>query len=128
MKTKTRVSLVLAVAAVATAGSVAAQQIDNSASTRTGVSDVLTEIVVKAEKRASTVQDTPISMTAITEELKLIGRSPNDVAAQLHAETRDERTDQSAFTRRFRSTVGMAPRLSRDDCQSYRRSGLNRTR
>src|SRR3984957_7593308 len=69
MKAKTRVSFLLAVTALATAGLVAAQQADNSASSRTSVSDVLTEIVVTAEKRASTVQDTPISMTAMTGEL-----------------------------------------------------------
>src|SRR3984957_17221554 len=69
MKAKTRVSFLLAVTALATAGPVVAQQADSSASSRTGVSDVLTEIVVTAEKRASTVQDPPISMTAMTGEL-----------------------------------------------------------
>jgi iron complex outermembrane receptor protein len=63
MKAKTRISFVLAVAAAAATGSVTAQQADSSAS------NVLTEIVVTAEKRASTVQDTPISMTAVSGEL-----------------------------------------------------------
>jgi outer membrane receptor protein involved in Fe transport len=63
MKAKTRTSLVLAVAAAAAAGSVTAQQADSSAN------NVLAEIVVTAEKRASTVQDTPISMTAVSGEL-----------------------------------------------------------
>jgi outer membrane receptor protein involved in Fe transport len=69
MKGTTRVSLILAVTTLAAAGSVTAQQADSGASGRTGVNDVLTEIVVTAEKRASTVQDTPISMTAMTGEL-----------------------------------------------------------
>lgn len=63
MKAKTRTSLVLAVAAATAAGSITAQQADSSAN------NVLTEIVVTAEKRASTVQDTPISMTAVSGEL-----------------------------------------------------------
>jgi iron complex outermembrane receptor protein len=69
MKAKTRISLTLAMAVAAAAGSAAAQQADSAASNRTGSSDVLAEVVVTAEKRASTVQDTPISMTAVTGDL-----------------------------------------------------------
>ncbi len=69
MKAKTRVSLTLAIAAATVAGSAAAQQADSGASNRTGASDVLAEVIVTAEKRASTVQDTPISMTAVTGDL-----------------------------------------------------------
>jgi iron complex outermembrane receptor protein len=69
MKAKTRVSLTLAMAAATAAGSAAAQQADSGASNRTGASDVLAEVIVTAEKRASTVQDTAISMTAVTGDL-----------------------------------------------------------
>jgi iron complex outermembrane recepter protein len=67
MKAKTRFSWILALAG-ATAP-IAAQQAQSNASNSTGVNAVLTEIVVTAEKRTSTVQDTPISMTAMTGDL-----------------------------------------------------------
>jgi iron complex outermembrane receptor protein len=67
MKTKTRVSLTLAIAAAA--ASATAQQADSGAGNRTGASDMLAEVIVTAEKRTSTVQDTPISMTAVTGDL-----------------------------------------------------------
>jgi iron complex outermembrane recepter protein len=67
MKAKTRFSLILALAVAA--APIAAQQATSSASNSTGVSAVLTEVVVTAEKRTSTVQDTPISMTAMSGDL-----------------------------------------------------------
>jgi iron complex outermembrane recepter protein len=69
MKAKTQVSFLLALAAATAAGSVAAQQADSGAGNRTSVNDVLAEVVVTAEKRTSTVQDTPISMTALSGDL-----------------------------------------------------------
>ncbi|HTY48483.1 MAG TPA: TonB-dependent receptor [Steroidobacteraceae bacterium] len=75
MKTKIGVSLLLvanvcagsAVAADA-ATDAAADQPDAAAQSTAG-GDVLQEVVVTAEKRASTVQDTPISMTALSGDL-----------------------------------------------------------
>ena len=70
MNTVTRGSWVLAIWAAATAGAAAADQAaSGTADSGPARSDVLQEIVVTAEKRASTVQDTPISMTALSGDL-----------------------------------------------------------
>ena len=68
MKTFNRVSLLLTSTAVLAASAASADPAD-TATSRVERSDVLQEIIVTAEKRTSTVQDTPISMTAMSGDL-----------------------------------------------------------
>src|SRR5579862_6393544 len=69
MKVTTGVSLALAVIAAITPGAATADDADNGPNDRGARSDVLEEVVVTAEKRNSTVQDTAISMTAVSGDL-----------------------------------------------------------
>ncbi|HUN24758.1 MAG TPA: TonB-dependent receptor [Steroidobacteraceae bacterium] len=70
MRVTMHLSFVLAVAAVCAAGAARAQAPASSAGAQpTTGNEVLQEVVVTAEKRASTVQDTPISMTALSGDL-----------------------------------------------------------
>lgn len=71
MHAPTRASLVLMVAAVAGlfADFAAADPADTGGADSGDRGSVLQEVVVTAEKRSSTVQDTPISMTAVTGDL-----------------------------------------------------------
>src|SRR4029077_7693039 len=65
----TRASWVLAMWAAATAGAAAADPAGSTVTAGPAGGDVLQEILITAEKRASTVQDTPISMTALSGDL-----------------------------------------------------------
>ena len=69
MNSTMRVALLLSSVSVFAAGTAFADATDTSATSRTARSDALEEIVVTAEKRSSTVQDTPISMTAMSGDL-----------------------------------------------------------
>jgi len=69
MITTTRVPSLLLSMTVLAAGAASAQFADTGAATRVARNDALEEIVVTAEKRSSTVQDTPISMTAMSGDL-----------------------------------------------------------
>src|ERR1700720_289105 len=69
MNSITRVALLLLSVTVLAAGTAFADATDTSATSRTARGDALEEIVVTAEKRSSTVQDTPISMTAMSGDL-----------------------------------------------------------
>jgi iron complex outermembrane recepter protein len=71
MRAPTRTSLVLVTAALAGwfADFAAADPADTSGPDSGDRGSVLQEVVVTAEKRTSTVQDTPISMTAVTGDL-----------------------------------------------------------
>jgi iron complex outermembrane recepter protein len=66
MPAPVRVALLLALSTIVTVAR--AEPADTAAYTPQG-NDVLAEVVVTAEKRESTVQDTPISMTALSDEL-----------------------------------------------------------
>ena len=68
MNSTTRVASLLLSVTVFAAGTAFADATDAGAS-RTARGDALEEIVVTAEKRSSTVQDTPISMTAMSGDL-----------------------------------------------------------
>ena len=68
MNSTTRVASLLLSVTVFAAGTAFADVTDAGAS-RTARGDALEEIVVTAEKRSSTVQDTPISMTAMSGDL-----------------------------------------------------------
>jgi iron complex outermembrane receptor protein len=69
MNSTTRVALLLSSVTVFAAGTAFADATDTGATSRTARGDALEEIVVTAEKRSSTVQDTPISMTAMSGDL-----------------------------------------------------------
>jgi len=83
MKAMSAVSLVLAMLASATPGNAVADQTDSDRATARG--DILQEIVVTAEKRVSTVQDTPIAMTALSgAQMRQLGiTSLNDVIQEV---------------------------------------------
>lgn len=83
MKAMSAVSLVLTMLASATAGNAVADQTDTGPATAR--SDSLQEIVVTAEKRTSTVQDTPISMTALSgDQMRQLGITTlNDVIQEV---------------------------------------------
>src|SRR6516164_11167132 len=83
MKAMSAVSLVLAMLASATPGNAVADQTDTDRATARG--DILQEIVVTAEKRVSTVQDTPIAMTALSgAQMRQLGiTSLNDVIQEV---------------------------------------------
>ena len=67
MRALPAVSLVLTMLAAATASDAIADQTDTDRAIASG--DILQEVIVTAEKRTSTVQDTPISMTALSGDL-----------------------------------------------------------
>ncbi len=67
MRAMSAVLLLLTMLATATSGTAVADQADTERASARG--DVLQEIIVTAEKRTSTVQDTPISMTALSGDL-----------------------------------------------------------
>jgi iron complex outermembrane recepter protein len=69
MNNTARVASLLLSMTVFAAGTAFADAADTGATSRTARSDALEEIVVTAEKRSSTVQDTPISMTAMSGDL-----------------------------------------------------------
>ena len=69
MISTTRVASLLFSMTVFAAGTVFADAADVGTTGRTARGDALEEIVVTAEKRSSTVQDTPISMTAMSGDL-----------------------------------------------------------
>ncbi len=69
MKHAQRKSLLLLMAVAAAGAASADPAADVAADRAVNRNDVLEEIVVTAEKRASTVQDTPISMTAMSGDL-----------------------------------------------------------
>ena len=72
-----RASVVLAVACAAILGAAASRGADAPAA---GAADPLAEIVITAEKRASTVQETPISLTALSAD-DLVGRNLTSLEA-----------------------------------------------
>jgi iron complex outermembrane recepter protein len=71
VKSPKRISLLVASLLAIAAGAASADPADTGAGSRAAPerSDALEEIVVTAEKRSSTVQDTPISMTALSGDL-----------------------------------------------------------
>jgi iron complex outermembrane recepter protein len=69
MNTSQRASFLVSSLLVIATGAVSADPAETAATGRTERNDVLEEIVVTAEKRTSTVQDTPISMTAMSGDL-----------------------------------------------------------
>jgi iron complex outermembrane recepter protein len=69
MKNTRRMCSLLLLPALAAASAASADPADNGAERSANRNDALEEIVVTAEKRASTVQETPISMTAMSGDL-----------------------------------------------------------
>ncbi len=69
MKTSKQVALLFMSLAIMTAGAASADPADTTSNRSTDRADVLQEIVVTAEKRSSTIQDTPISMSAMSGDL-----------------------------------------------------------